>query len=116
MRKLLNDWEEDARLADWRAVAANAWLRSRRCSTTSGSADCSSRDLDLRGLLRRLDLLFHGLESGSEHGSGQLGYVAAIADSGFDAVLDQLLLQFYELRLAFQWKVPESRQSDSWRS
>ena len=57
--------------------------------------------LDLRGLLRRLDLLFHRLESGGEHGSGQLGYLAAIADSGFDAVLDQLLLQFYELCRAF---------------
>src|ERR1700691_1625584 len=58
-------------------------------------------DLDLRGLVRCLDLLFHWLESGSEHGCGQLGYVAAIADSGFDAVLDQLLLQFDELSRAF---------------
>ena len=32
-------------------------------------------DLDLRSLLRRLDLLFYRLESGSEYGSGQLGYV-----------------------------------------
>ena len=40
-------------------------------------------------------------ESGSEHGSGQLGYVAAIADSGFDTGLDQLLLQFDELSRAF---------------
>src|ERR1700722_19035758 len=61
----------------------------------------SSPPLDVRGLVRRLDLLFHWLESGSEHGSGQLGYMAAIADSGFDAVLDQLLLQFDELSRAF---------------
>ena len=72
-------------------------------------------DLDLRGLLRRLDLLFHRLESGGEHGSGQLGYLAAIADGGFDAVLDQLAI----LRTVpgfSRRKVPESRQSDSWRS
>jgi hypothetical protein len=43
----------------------------------------------LRGPLHRLDLLFHWLESGSEHGGGQLGYVAAIADSGFNALEGQ---------------------------
>ena len=48
--------------------------------------------LGLRCPLHRLDLLFHWLESGSEHGGGQLGYVAAIADSGFNALLDEPLL------------------------
>jgi hypothetical protein len=42
------------------------------------------------GLLHRLDLLLHWLESGSEYSGGQLGYVVATADSGFDALLDQL--------------------------
>ena len=35
--------------------------------------------LGLRGLLHRLDLIFHGLESCGEYGGGQLGYVLAIA-------------------------------------
>jgi len=37
--------------------------------------------LNLCALLHRLDLLFHWLESGSEHGGGQLGNVLAVADS-----------------------------------
>jgi len=45
-----------------------------------------------RGLLHRLDLLLHRLESRSEHGSSQLGNVLAIADRGVDAILDQPLL------------------------
>jgi hypothetical protein len=49
-------------------------------------------DLGPRGVLHRLDLLFHGLEGGSEHGCGQLGYALAIADGGFDPLLDQPLL------------------------
>ena len=57
--------------------------------------------LGLGGLLHRLDLLFHGLEGGSEHGGGQLGNVPAIIDSGFNPFLDQPLLQFDELRRAF---------------
>ena len=58
-------------------------------------------DLGLRGLLHRLDLPLHRLESGSEHGGGQLGYVLAVADSGLNAFLDQPLLQFHELRRLF---------------
>ena len=57
--------------------------------------------LGLGGLLHRLDLLFHWLEGGSEHGGGQLGNVPAITDSGFNPFLDQPLLQLDELRRAF---------------
>jgi hypothetical protein len=57
--------------------------------------------LGLGGLLRRLDLLFHWLEGGSEHCGGQLGNLPAITDSGFNPFLDQPLLQFDELRRAF---------------
>jgi len=45
-----------------------------------------------RGLLHRLDLLLHRLESRSEHGSGQLGNVLAITHRGVDPILDQPLL------------------------
>ena len=44
--------------------------------------------LGLGGLLHRLDLLFHWLEGGSEHGGRQLGNVPAITDSGFNPFLD----------------------------
>jgi hypothetical protein len=44
--------------------------------------------LGLDGLLHRLDLLFHWLEGGSEHGGGQLGNVPAITDSGFNPFLN----------------------------
>jgi hypothetical protein len=44
--------------------------------------------LGLGGLLRRLDLLFHWLEGGSEHCGGQLGNLPAITDSGFNPFLD----------------------------
>ena len=44
--------------------------------------------LGLGGLLHRLDLLFHRLEGGSEHGGGQLGNVPAITDGGFNPFLD----------------------------
>ena len=57
--------------------------------------------LGLGGLLHRLDLLFHWLEGGSEHGGGQLGDVRAVADSGFNPSFDQPLLQLDELRRAF---------------
>jgi hypothetical protein len=50
------------------------------------------------GLGGLLELLFHWLEGGSEHGCGQLGNVPAITDSGFNPFLDQTLLQFEELR------------------
>ena len=53
------------------------------------------------GLGGLLELLFHSLEGGSEHGGGQLGNVPAISDSGFNPFLDQPLLQFDELRRAF---------------
>ena len=41
------------------------------------------------GLGGLLELLFHWLEGGSEHGGGQLGNVPAITDSGFNPFLDQ---------------------------
>jgi hypothetical protein len=53
--------------------------------------------LALRGLLQRLDLPLHRHESGGENGGSQLCDMLAVVDSGFDAVLDQLLLQFEEL-------------------
>src|ERR1700722_16188067 len=53
------------------------------------------------GLGGLLELLFHWLEGGGEHGGGQLGNVPAITDSGFNPFLDQPLLQFDELRRAF---------------
>jgi hypothetical protein len=43
------------------------------------------------GLGGLLELLFHWLEGGSEHGGGQLGNVPAISDSGFNPFLDQPL-------------------------
>jgi hypothetical protein len=46
------------------------------------------------GLLRRLDLLFHWLECSSKHCTDQLGCVVE-SDSGFDALLDQLLPGFF---------------------
>ena len=74
-------------------------------------------DLGVCGPLHRLDLLFHWLESGSEHSSGQLGYVVAIADSGFDALLDQLLLQLHELHRVLHGGKPLNRSGrNSWRS
>ena len=48
--------------------------------------------LGLRGLLHRLDLLFHWLESGGEYSCGQLGYVLGIADGGFNPLFNQPLL------------------------
>src|SRR5271166_6501457 len=59
-----------------------------------GSGDVSKilPALGVCALLHRLDLLFYWLKSGGEHGSGQLGYVLAIADRGFDPFLDQPLL------------------------
>jgi len=45
-----------------------------------------------RGLLHRLHLLLHRLESRVEHGSSQLGNLLAITDSGFDSIHDQPLL------------------------
>jgi hypothetical protein len=41
------------------------------------------------------------LKSGSEHGSGQLGYLLAVADSGFNPFLDQPLLCVDKLCRAF---------------
>jgi len=66
-------------------------------------------DLGVCGLLHRLDLLFDWLESGGEHSSGQLGYVVAIADGGFDALLDQLLLQLHELHRVLNGGKPLNR-------
>jgi hypothetical protein len=53
------------------------------------------------GLGALLEPLFHWLEGRCEHGGGQLGNVPAVSDSGFNAFLDQPLLQFDELRRAF---------------
>jgi hypothetical protein len=39
-----------------------------------------------------LRLFLCRLKSGSEHGGGQLGYLLAVADSGFNPFLDQPLL------------------------
>ena len=47
------------------------------------------------------ELLLYWLESGSENGGGQLGYVPAVADSGFNPFLDQPLLQSDELPPGF---------------
>src|SRR5690349_19381080 len=49
--------------------------------------------LGARGVLHGLDALLDRLKSRSEHGSGQLGYALAIADSGFDPFLDKPLLK-----------------------
>ncbi len=48
--------------------------------------------LGVRGVLHGLDALLDRLKSRSEHGGGQLGYALAIADGGFDPLLDQPLL------------------------
>jgi hypothetical protein len=45
--------------------------------------------LGVRGVLHSPDALHDRLESRREHGGGQFGYALAIADSGFDAFLDQ---------------------------
>jgi hypothetical protein len=48
--------------------------------------------LGVRGVLHGLDALLDRLKSCGEHGCGQLGYALAIADGGFDPLLDQPLL------------------------
>jgi hypothetical protein len=68
------------------------------------------------GLGGLLELLFHWLEGGSEHGGGQLGNVPAISDSGFNPFLDQPLLQF-DVPLGFSLRpAPASQRSGSWHS
>src|SRR5271165_3550044 len=61
---------------------------ARFCTRWLSAGHKTQRDLNagpgLRALLHRLDPLFHGLESCGEYGGGQLGYVLAIADSGFN--------------------------------
>jgi hypothetical protein len=46
----------------------------------------------VRSVLHGFDALLDRLKSRSEHGCGQLGYALAIADGGFDPLLDQPLL------------------------
>src|SRR5271166_2700019 len=69
-----------------------AALRRRSAAQKDARRPEKYAGLGLRGLLHRLDLFFYRLESGSEHGSGQLGNVLAIADSGFNPFFDQPLL------------------------
>src|SRR5208282_4170789 len=73
-------------LQGWKARAATIFIHNG--APSSSLVGC----LGPRGLLHRLDLFFHGLESGSEHGGRQLGDVLAIADSGFNPFFDQPLL------------------------
>jgi hypothetical protein len=54
--------------------------------------DWKNDGLGVRAVLHGLDALLDWLKSRSEHGGGQLGDALAIADSGFDPFLDQLLL------------------------
>ena len=75
-------------------VSTGGWdsHRKPRPLTRTAILEPKKAGLGPGGLLQRLDLLFHRLESGSEHGSGQLGNVLAIADSGFNPFFDQPLL------------------------
>src|ERR1700733_1008847 len=77
------------RRAERRGLRGRAWRLSKKSV------------LDWLGLGGLLELLFHWLEGGSEHGGCQLGNVPAITDSGFNPFLNQPLLQFDELRRAF---------------
>ena len=74
------------------AAEVSAWVHSvagspRAFVNAEGAGKMTG--LGLRGLLDRLDLLLHWLERGREYGLGQLGYVPAIADSGFNPFFDQ---------------------------
>jgi hypothetical protein len=96
-------------LSRWEGGFARCEIESRRpalalatfCAATitlamPASADVAIKTLGLRVPLHCLDPLFHWLQSGGKHGSGQLGYVAAITDTGLNPLLDQPLLQFHE--------------------